>query len=78
MPDYVRTIQDPRPDQNVSLRDAYRTMFEFLVACHNRGELTTGVLLAFVGLHPDGGSGDPAYLQDFIDAFNRVKETNER
>lgn len=77
MPDYVTSIDDARFDQNLSLRDAYRTMYEFLAAYHDRGETQTGELLAFVFLHPDGGSGDPAHLQDFVDAFDRVK-SNQR
>jgi hypothetical protein len=47
-------------------------MYEFLVAYHRRGETPTGDLLMFVSLLPDGGSADPAQLQDFINAFNRI------
>jgi hypothetical protein len=78
MPDYVKSIADARFDEHVSLRDAYRTMCEFLVAYHGRGETPTGDLLSFVSLLPDGGSADPAQLQDFIDAFDRVNQSNGR
>lgn len=50
---------------------------EFLAAYHNRGETRTGELLAFVGLLPDGGSADPAQLQDFVSAFERVNAKDE-
>ena len=72
--DHVTSIDDARFDQSLALRDAYRTMCEFLAAYHNRGETQTGELLAFVGLLPNGGSADPAQLQDFVSAFERVKQ----
>jgi hypothetical protein len=75
MSDDVTSINDSRFDQSLSLRDAYRTMYEFLVAYHERGETPTGDLLAFCGLLPDGGSADPAHLQDFVAAFERLKQS---
>lgn len=70
------SIDDEQFNEHVTLEEAYRIMYEFLVAYHNRGESETGTLLADISLAKDGGSADPAQLQDFFDAFKRAKERN--
>ena len=44
-------------------------MEAFLNAYHDRGESSTGKLLADVGIISRGRSGDPASLQDFLNAL---------
>jgi len=70
----VRSIKDKHFDQSLTLRDAYRTMYAFLLAYHERGESETGVLLGDITLLEDGVSADPAQMEDFANAFEKMKE----
>jgi hypothetical protein len=60
-------------DREITLRDAYRAMERFLEAHYSRGETPTGELLAYAGIAPDGCSGDPAALYDFLRAVEEVR-----
>ena len=53
-------------------------MCEFLVAHHQRGESETGALLGDITLLDDGCSLDPAQLDDFANAFAKVKGPSDR
>jgi hypothetical protein len=66
------TIDDPAFDRAVTLRDAYRVMERFVAAHVQRGEVPTGELLAYLGIAPDGGGGDPAALTDYLDVVTEV------
>jgi hypothetical protein len=66
-------IQDSAFDRAVTLRQAYRIMDRFLSAYHARGESSTVELLMDVGLAPNGQTGDPAALYDFLDAVAEVE-----
>jgi hypothetical protein len=66
------SILDPEFDRAITLRDAYRVM-ERVVAAHvGRGPVGTVDLLSYLGLRPDGTSGDPAAVGDFLDATEEV------
>jgi hypothetical protein len=73
----MKSINNEQFTQYLTLAEAYRTMFEFLVAYHERGESQTGVLLSDIRLLEDGSSADPAQLQDFLDVFKKVKQREQ-
>ena len=66
------TIDDPAFGRTVTLREAYRVMERFAAGHLARGEVPTGFLLAYLGLPPDGQSGDPAALPDYLAAVEAV------
>jgi len=53
-------------NRQVSLRQAYEILFQFVVQYNARGERSTVELLTDVGIVRDGGSCDPAQIYDFL------------
>jgi hypothetical protein len=60
-------------DRVITVRDAYRALDHFLAAHLSRGETSTVDLATYAGLCADGRSGDPAALQDFLNALAEVE-----
>jgi hypothetical protein len=65
-------INDPQFDRTLTLRQAYKLLEAFVVQYNARGESTTISVLADIGLGPDGNTGDPAQLHDFLRTANAV------
>lgn len=60
-------------DQSITIRQAYLCMFEHLRRHHQRsGGDEFGAILGDLSLLPDGGSADPAAMEDFLDAVDAV------
>ncbi|WP_146204593.1 hypothetical protein [Massilia glaciei] len=61
-------LSDPKFQRAVTLADAYRLLFRFVEQYNARGESSTANLLGDLSLEiwGDGGSGDPAQLEDFL------------
>jgi hypothetical protein len=71
------SINDPEFDRVVTLREAYLIMDHFVSAHLERGELQVGELLGYLGVNPDGKSGDPAALGDFLASTAAVRDASE-
>ena len=71
MPGYSN-LKDADFDRQLTLREAYHVMVQYVSDHFERGELTTGDLLAHLALMEDGGSFDPATLDDFKIAARKV------
>lgn len=65
MPTYT-TIHDASFDEPITLRDAYRIMERLVEAHLKRGAVSNADFLSYVGILPNGESGDPAALDDFL------------
>jgi hypothetical protein len=66
------TLHDPRFDQRITLRDAYRIMERFVEAHVDRGTVTNVDLLSYLGVLPSGETGDPAAVDDYLEAADAV------
>ena len=66
------TIDDPAFDRTVTLREAYRVMERFIAEHLARGEMPTGMLIAYLGLSSDRRSGDPAVLPEYLAVADEV------
>ena len=75
--DYTN-LNDDEFDRQLSLREAYFVMAQYVADHFGRGELMTGDLLAHLALMEDGGSFDPATLDDFLIAARKVLDEGER
>jgi len=75
MNDYhPRSISDIAFDQQIDARTAYYATFEYLRAHYERGPWQeVGDLLMMLSLGPDGLSGDPAVLDDWLEGLSRVQ-----
>jgi hypothetical protein len=65
-------VSDAKFDENISLREAYRILEEFISRYNARGESSTVALLTVVGLTPSGESIDPAQLYDFLECAKAI------
>lgn len=64
-------------DQAVTVRQAYMAMIEYLAKYYERGHSDEiGGMLGGLSLLKDGGSADPAALQDFLRAVDVVVEAD--
>lgn len=70
------SIYDSVFDSEISLRDSYQLLYEFILQYHERGESSTVNLLADLGVHPDGSSSDPAQIQDFLRVAGEILGEN--
>jgi hypothetical protein len=68
------SLRDPQLDSRMSLRQAYLAMFEYLRRHHERGPTDVSFVLSQLQLLSDGGSADPAALQDWLDAVKVVTD----
>jgi len=65
-------INDKEFDRQINLREAYLVMLKFLEQYVSRGDTSVVELISFMWLHPNGGSGDPAMLDDYLNSANEV------
>ena len=70
-PGYI-SIRDPQFNRMISLGDAYRIMERFVMQYCQRGDGPVSYLLSDAGLRPDGISGDPAQIYDFLEVAEAV------
>ena len=72
----ARTLSDPEFGRSLTLAQAYRLMFQFIEQYHARGESSTLALLGDLSrdVRGDGGSGDPAQLEDVLAVAQQVLE----
>ena len=70
----VRNLQDPEFQRVLTLADAYRLLYQFVDQYNARGESSTLDLLTDLSLDAwgDGGSLDPAQMDDFLDVANSI------
>ena len=59
-------IDNPVFDKQISLRECYQLMHEFILQYHERGESSTADMIADIGLCDDGRPSDPAQMYDFV------------
>ena len=60
------SISYPRFDQTLTLRQAFQVLREFLAQFNSRGPQETDLLESWLELQKDGGTADPAQLDDFL------------
>ena len=72
---YIR-IDDPVFDERVTLRDAYRIFERFVNAFEARGDVAVAAFSMYMGLANDGIAGDPAALDDFLDAVRESRRAS--
>jgi len=65
-------IDDSEFDQNLTLRQAFHVLQEFLAQFNTRGSQETDLLAGWLELEPDGGTFDPAQLNDFLASARAV------
>ena len=72
-----KTLNNPEFSRILTLSDSYKILYQFIEQYHARGESSTIDLLADLSLKvwADGGSADPAQLDDFLDVANKVLGT---
>ena len=66
------TIDDPRFDRVIPLRDAYRIMYHFALEYERRGDLPVSAFTMYAGLLTNGQSADPAALDDFLEEAGKL------
>ena len=65
-------ISDPAFDRQLSLRQSFHVLLAFLDQFNSRGPQPTDDLLSWLALEADGGSADPAQLDDFLRSARSV------
>ncbi len=65
-------ISDPEFDEPLSLRQAFELLGAFLNQFNSRGAQATDTLASWLELQPDGGTADPAQLDDFLECARGV------
>lgn len=67
-------LSDTEFDRRLTLGEAYRILIGFVAQYHERGETSTLDLLSAISLDiwRDGGSADPAQLDDFLSVAVQV------
>ena len=66
------TISDRDFDQTLTLRQAFEVFGAFLEQFNARGAQETDLLASWLELQPDGGTADPAQLDDFLASARAV------
>jgi len=66
------SISDQDFDQTLTLRQAFEVLRAFLGQFNSRGAQDTDLLASWLELLPDGGTSDPAQLDDFLECARAV------
>lgn len=66
------SISDQVFDQTLTLRQSFEVLREFLEQFSSRGAQETDLLASWLELQPDGGTADPAQLDDFLESARAV------
>ena len=65
-------LTDGAFDRTITLREAYLVMERFVENHLSRGEASTVDLISYFGIAADGRTGDPAALDDYLEAASEV------
>ncbi|GAA0887165.1 hypothetical protein [Rhodanobacter soli] len=68
----MTTISDPAFDQTMTLRQSFHVLGKFLEQFNARGPQETDLLASWLELQQDGGTADPAQLDDFLECARSV------
>ena len=68
----MATISDPEFDQALTLRQSFYVLCAFLEQFNSRGPQETDTLASWLYLEQDGGTADPAQLDDFLQVAREV------
>ena len=68
------SITDSEFDRTITLRQAFQVLRQFLAQFNARGPQETALLEAWLDIEPDGGTADPAQLDDFLESVRIVLE----
>jgi len=71
-PNNYTSLDDPKFDVQITLRQAYMIMSQFLRTVYNIEDFPTQSLLGEISLSRDNTSSDPAILDDFLEAHQAV------
>jgi len=66
------SIRDPAFEQPLTLRQSFEVLCAFLEQFNSRGAQETDLLASWLELQPDGGTADPAQLDDFLESARAV------
>jgi hypothetical protein len=66
------SISDKEFDQSLTLRQSFEVLRAFLEQFNSRGAQETYLLASWLELQPDGGTADPAQLDDFLESARAV------
>ncbi|QBB72037.1 hypothetical protein ELE36_17625 [Pseudolysobacter antarcticus] len=66
------SISDPEFEQTLTLRQSFEVLYAFLEQFNSRGTQETDVLASWLELLQDGGTADPAQLDDFVKSARAV------
>jgi hypothetical protein len=75
-PPFPDALSDPAFGESLTLRDAYRLMEIFVLDYHDRGDTPVSDFLCYAVSGPNGMTGDPAALPDFLEAWRKLKAAN--
>lgn len=70
----ITTIADAEFDAPLTLREAFHVMCEFLAQLNARGPVESDLLASWLTLEADGGTTDPAQLDDFLQSAQAVRD----
>jgi hypothetical protein len=73
-PNNYTSLDDPRFDQVITLRQAYLIMFKFLKDVYDIEDFAVGSVLGDLQLLDDNISLDPATLDDFLQSYQTVTD----
>ena len=65
-------LSDPAFDTQITLRQSFHLLVKFLEQFNSRSPEQTDVLLSWLAIESDGGTMDPAQLDDFIQCAKTV------
>ena len=65
-------LSDPIFDTQITLRQSFLVLVRFLEQFNSRGPQGTDSLLSWLTVETDGGSFDPAQLDDFLESAQSV------
>ena len=66
------SISDREFDQTLTLRQSFEVLRAFLEQFNSRGAQETDLLASWLDIQPDGGTADPAQLDDFLESARAV------
>lgn len=66
------SINDREFEETLTLREAFEIFRRFLEQFNSRGARETDLLASWLELQPDGGTVDPAQLDDFLESARAV------
>ena len=71
-PNNYTSLDDLEFDTQITLRQAYMIMYQFLNTVYDIEDFPTKALLSEISLSSDNTSSDPAILSDFLEAHQAV------